>query len=137
MTSKIVLISDDADFFDYIKAKLELRKSDELFTFGFDEIPDKLHLLTTSVIIINSENSQEKTLELLSLLKDTPCIVSAYNEDDVFKRKCYREGIFDFITPLTSDSDFRAKMIPALNSVSILENIHRLAYPLPHRPQLL
>ena len=34
MTNKIVLISDDKDFFEFIRAKLALRKSDELFTFS-------------------------------------------------------------------------------------------------------
>ena len=36
MQSRIVLISDDVDFFEYISPKLNLRKSDELFKFGFD-----------------------------------------------------------------------------------------------------
>lgn len=57
MANKIVLISDDSDFFDYIRTKLELRKSDELYTFDYDSIPEKFHLLETSVLIINSENS--------------------------------------------------------------------------------
>ena len=49
MQSRIVLISDDSDFFEYIFPKLELRKNDELFRFKFDELPDKLHMLETSV----------------------------------------------------------------------------------------
>ena len=46
---RIVLISDDSDFFEYISPKLILRKSDELFRFSFDEVLEKLHLL--SVVI--------------------------------------------------------------------------------------
>ena len=109
------------DFYDYIRTKLELRKSDELFSFSFDEVPEKLHMMMSAVLIINSEGNQSKTLDLLKLVKGIPSIVSAYNEDDVFKRKCYREGMFDYITILTSDAEFRARMIPALNVASILE----------------
>ena len=71
MANKIVLISDDSDFFDYIKSKLELRKSDELFTFSFDAVPERIHLIESSVLIVNSENAREKTLDLLSILKKT------------------------------------------------------------------
>ena len=121
MANRIVLISDDSDFYDYIRTKLELRKSDELFSFSFDEVPEKLHMMMSAVLIINSEGNQSKTLDLLKLVKGIPSIVSAYNEDDVFKRKCYREGMFDYITILTSDAEFRARIIPSLNVASILE----------------
>lgn len=121
MASKIVLISDDSDFFEYIKAKLELRKSDELFTFSFDSVPEKLQFLETAVLIVNSENTNEKTLDLLNLFRGTPIIVSAYNEDELFRKKCYRAGMFDFIPLLTPDSEFRSRMIPALTVASILE----------------
>ncbi|GEM_PF-1734832 len=121
MANRIVLISDDSDFFDYIRQKLELRKSDELFSFSFDEIPEKIHLLTTAVLIVNSENTQDKTLGLLKITKGTPSMICAYNEDDIFKRKCLREGAFDFMSILTPDADFRARMIPALSTASILE----------------
>lgn len=121
MANRIVLISDDSDFYDYIRTKLELRKSDELFSFSFDEVPEKLHMISSAVLIINSEGNQSKTIDLLKLVKGIPSIVSAYNEDDVFKRKCYREGMFDYITLLTSDAEIRARMIPALNAASILE----------------
>ena len=121
MANKIVLISDDSDFFDYIKSKLELRKSDELFTFSFDAIPERIHLIESSVLIVNSENAREKTLDLLSILKNTPVIVSAYNDDDTFRRKCYRAGMFDFLPLLTPDAEFRARMIPALTVSGLLE----------------
>lgn len=121
MANRIVLISDDSDFFEYIKSKLELRKSDELFTFSFDAVPDKFHLLESSVLIVNSENAKEKTLDLLKFFKSTPVIVSAFNDDDAFRRKCYRAGMFDFMTILTPDAEFRARMIPALSIATLLE----------------
>ncbi len=121
MAGKIVLVSDDNDFFEYTRQKLELRKSDELFTFSFDSIPEKLQFVETAVLIINSENRQDKTIDLLKLLRGTPAIVFSYNEDDVFRRKCYRVGMFDYMTILTPDAEFRARMIPALTVASILE----------------
>lgn len=121
MANRIVLISDDSDFFDYIVSKLELRKSDELFTFSFDAVPEKIYLLEAAVLIINSENSEEKTLDLLNFLKTPPKIIFSYNDDDIYRRKCYRAGAFDFMTILTQDAEFRARMIPALSVSSILE----------------
>ena len=121
MANKIVLISDDSDFFDYIRSKLELRKSDELFMFDFDAVPEKVHLLSTSVIIVNSENAREKTLDLLNIFKGTPIIVSAFNDDDAFRRKCYRAGMLDFMTLLTPDAEFRARMLPALSIAGLLQ----------------
>lgn len=120
MANKIVLISDDSDFFDYILSKLELRKSDELFRFTFDVIPEKIHLIDSSVLIVNSENAQEKTLDLLGLFNTTPIVVFAYNDDDTYRRKCYRAGAFDFMTILTPDAEFRARMIPALSIATLL-----------------
>lgn len=121
MAGKIVLISDDTDFFDFIRQKIELRKYDELFTFSFDGVPEKISFIKNSVLIVNSEKTQEKTLDLLKILSGTPVIVFAFNEDDVFRRKCYRAGMFDYMTILTPDSEFRARMIPALTVSSILE----------------
>ncbi len=121
MANKIVLVSDDIDFFDYIKSKLALRKSDELFTFAFDSIPEMIHLLTDSVLIVNSEGAQEKTLDLLKIVKGSPVIVSAYNEDEVFKLACYNTGMFDYITLLTSDTEFQSRLIPALSVASTLK----------------
>lgn len=121
MANRIVLISDDPDFFDYIRSKLELRKSDELFMFAFDSVPEKVHLLKSSVLIVNSENAREKTIDLLNIFKGTPIIVTAFNEDDSFRRKCYRAGMFDFMPLLTPDAEFRARMIPALSVAGLLE----------------
>lgn len=121
MTNRIVLVSDDPNYFDYLKGKLELRKSDELFTFKFDEILDKIHLLKNNVLIINSELSQDKTLALIKIFKSTPIIVTAYNDDDKFKKKCYHAGIIDFMSLLTPDAEFRARTLPALKLSGILE----------------
>lgn len=121
MNTKIVLISDDLDFFEYISPKLALRKSDELFKFSFDKVTEKIHLLLNSVIIINSENSENKTLELLKIIKGTPSIIFAFNENDEFKLKIYNSGAFAYITPLVSDEEFQAKLIPALTTASTLE----------------
>lgn len=120
MANKIVLISNDSDFFEYIKPKLELRKSDELYSFSFEDIPEKLHLLKTAVIIINSENEEEKTLDLIKLFNETPIIIFSFNDNDVFKRKCYRAGVLDFIPLLTPDADFRTRILPALKMSSLL-----------------
>ena len=62
MQNRIVLVSDDSDFFEYFIARLALRKSDELFRFDFDSLPSKIHMLRTSVLVINSENAENKTL---------------------------------------------------------------------------
>ena len=121
MANKIVLISDDSDFFDYIRSKLELRKSDELFYFSFDAIPEKLHLLETAVLIVNSENAREKTLDLLRILSGTPIVVISYNDDETFRKKCYRAGMYDFMPLLTPDSEFRARMLPIFSVASLLE----------------
>ena len=122
MTSRIALISDDTNFFDYIKTKLELRKSDEVFTFCFDDVPDKINFLKSSVIVVNSECSNKKTLDLLKIFNYcTPIIITAFNTDEKFKKKCYRAGMFDYITLLTPDSEFRARMLPALNLSSLLQ----------------
>ncbi len=122
MPNRIVLISDDSDFFEFIKLKLELRKSDELSTMSFDEVPEQMSALQTSVLIVNSENSNQKTIDLLNIFSyNTPIIVTAYNDDEAFKKKCYRAGMLDFIPLLTSDAEFRARMLPALSLVSVIK----------------
>ena len=88
MADKIVLVSDDIDFFDYIKPKLELRKSDELFCFSFEALIDKIYSLDYSLVIINSENAKEKTIDLMwkyaidSCLKDNATISNANAHED-------------------------------------------------------
>ena len=114
MANKIVLISDDTDFFDYIKAKLALRKSDELFTFSYEDALRKSHMLSTSVILADSENSKDKTLNLLNIFKGTPVIVFAFNEDEAFKINAYKSGMFDYINILISDRELQSRIVPAL-----------------------
>ena len=46
MHCKIILVSDDSDFFEYIIPKFKIRKSDELFEYNFSAIPDKIHMLS-------------------------------------------------------------------------------------------
>ena len=118
MQEKIVLISDDSNFFDYIIPKLALRKSDEIYRFCFDELPEKIHLLDTSLLIINSENKQEQTLELLNIIKNSATIVFSYNEDENFKIQAYKSGMFEYFTLSTSEDEIKAKLIPALKLVS-------------------
>lgn len=121
MSGRVVLVSDDSNFFDYIRAKIALRKSDELFTFSFYELIEAVHLLDTAVFIVDSESSQEKTLDLLNIIKGAPVIVSAFNEDEKFKKKAYTAGMFDYITLLVSNSEFQARLVPAFAVASLLE----------------
>lgn len=121
MQNRIVLISDDSDFFEYVLPKLSLRKSDELYRFGFDSLPECLDLISTSLLIINSESSKEKTLEIIKLVNGAPCIVFSYNEDDDFKIKAYKAGMLNYFTLMTSDEEFTAKLVPALNTLAVLE----------------
>lgn len=121
MQTRIVLISDDDDFFEYISPKLKLRKSDELYRFCFDDIPERVHLLTSSLIFINSEKSEEQTIELLKLIKDTPAIIFSFDENEKFKIECYKEGAIGFINLMTGDEELEAMLVSALNILSSLE----------------
>lgn len=120
MQGRVVLITNDSDFFEFIAPKLKLRKSDELFRFKFEDIPEKLHLLQTSVLIINSESSKEQTLELLKLLKGSPAIVFSFNEDEIFKLSCLKSGALSYFTPMTSDEEIDVGLSSALNVSSLL-----------------
>ena len=121
MQNRIVLISDDSDFFEYISPKLSLRKSDELYRYGFDSLPDCLDLLSSSLLIINSESSKEKTLEILRLTDGAPAIVFAYNDDEEFKLEAYKAGMRYFISLMTSEDELCAKLTSALSSLSLIE----------------
>ena len=127
MLGRVVLISDDADFFEYIIPKLLLRKSDELFRFSFADLTEKFHQLDASLLIINSENNQEQTLELLGIVKDSPTIVFGYNDDEDFKIKGYRAGMFAYIPLSVSDEEIQATLLPALKLVSSINknNLYR------------
>ncbi len=120
MQSRIILISDDSDFFEYITPKLVLRKYDELFKFTFTDIIEKSELVSGSVFIINSEGAEEQALNLLSIFKENPCIVFSYNENEAFKINAYQNGAFSFITPFMSDKEIQAQMIPVLNASSVI-----------------
>lgn len=121
MQGRIVLISNDSDFFEYMTPKLMLRKSDGLFFFNFDDLPENLHILANSVLLINSENSKEQALELLSIVKGVPVLVFAYNSDEEFKLEALKKGALAFVTPLTPDEELQAQVVSALNTVSLLE----------------
>ncbi len=121
MQSRIVLVSDDENFYKYIIPKLRIRKSDEVFRYSFKELPDKLHLLKSALLIINSENNQERTIELLRLLKDIPALVFGYNEDKIFEIEGYKAGMFSYFTLSSSDEEIGAKLKSVLNLVSAAE----------------
>ena len=120
MQGRVVLITNDSDFFEFIVPKLKLRKSDELFRFKFEDIPEKLHLLQTSVLIINSESSKEQTIELLRILKGNPTIIFSFNEDENFKIACLKTGALSYFTPMTSDDEIDIELTSALNVSSLL-----------------
>ena len=120
MQGRVVLITNDSDFFEFIVPKLKLRKSDELFRFKFEDIPEKLHLLQTSVLIINSESSKEQTIELLRILKGNPTIIFSFNEDENFKIACLKSGALSYFTPMTSDDEIDIELTSALNVSSLL-----------------
>lgn len=127
MHGKVVLISDDADFFEYIVPKLALRNSDEIFRYKFKEVPDKIHLFDSSILIVNSENKQSQTLDLLDVVNNIPVVVFGYNDDDEFKVSAYKKGMFAYFTLSTPDDVLEAQLIPALHFVSSLEknNMYR------------
>ena len=118
MQNKIVLISDDSDFFEYIIPKLKLRKSDELFSFKFGNLPDKVHMLSSSLLIINSAFNPEQTLQLLDMVNDTPVVVFGYNNDEDFVINTYKKGALAYFTPDISDAEIEAKLLPFLNLIS-------------------
>lgn len=121
MQSRIVLVSEDSDFFEYIASKIFLRKNDEIHRLNFNDLPEKICLLTPSVLVVNSEKSENQTLELLSIVENSSVIVFAYNEDENFKLKVYKKGALAFITPMTSDEELQAVLISALGITSLIE----------------
>ena len=119
--TKFVLISDDENFYEYIRTKLVMRKNDELFRFTFDKVPQMAHLLGSAVLIVDSETGKEKVFDLISLFEETPIIVTSFNEDLEYKEKCYKLGAVDYITLLISDNEFQARLIPAMSISAVLE----------------
>ena len=121
MSNKIVLVSDDLDFFEYIIPRLSLRKSDELFRFNYESFLDKVYLFDTSLIILNSNNDEKRALELIKVLAKNPVIVFNLNESLEYKNKVLKYGACDYITPYTSDDEIKYKVLAALRFSSILE----------------
>ena len=121
MNGKIVLVSNDQDFFEYIIPKLSFRSSDELYKYSFAGLYSIIDFLKNAVLIINSENNREQTLELLNILHDSPAYVFSYNEDEDFKIKTFDAGGFGYITLLTSEKELESQLKPALKLVSSFE----------------
>lgn len=121
MNGKIVLVSNDQDFFEYIIPKLSFRSSDELYKYSFSGLYSIIDFLKNAVLIINSENNREQTLELLSILRDSPAYIFSYNEDEDFKIKTFDAGGFGYITLLTSEKELESQLKPALKLVSSYE----------------
>lgn len=120
MQSRIVLISNDSDFFEYLFPKIMLRKSDMAVYLSFDDLPENIELLSNAVLIINSENFQAQTLELMNLVNEAPVIIFAYNSDEAFKLTCLKSGALSFITPLTPDEELQAQLVSALKTLSLI-----------------
>ncbi|MCQ2754150.1 MAG: hypothetical protein MJ231_03780 [bacterium] len=125
MTTQFVLVSDDKDFFNFMLEKLASRKSDEFLLYSFDDVINNAHLLKSSIIIINSESDTDKTTAVLKIFREIPTIVFLFNENYEYITECYKYGMFDYITPLTSDVELQAKLIPALTVASILSKKNR------------
>ena len=119
MKSRIILVSNDSDFFEYIFSKLLLRKNDEILRLKFDEIPENLEKLHNSLLIINSENFEEQTLALMDLCFQSTNIIFAFNEILQFKINVYKKGAFAFLTPMNTDEEFQAIILSALHHLSI------------------
>jgi len=120
MQSKIILISDDSDFFEYITPKLSLRKNDELYKLGFSQMPEKIHLLDCSILIVNSENRKQQTLDLLNIIEEQPLIVFGYNEDENFKVEALKKGMLAYFSPTTPDEELKAQIYTANKIVSLI-----------------
>ena len=125
MQSRIVLVSDEQDFFEYMIPKLNLRKFDEIFKYNFNDIVPCLHLLKDAVLLVNSENSEQKTLDLLNLVTTAPTIIFSYNENSDLKAKFYKYGAIAYITLMTPDNELQGILVPALNSASLLTKSNR------------
>lgn len=118
MQGKIILVSDDVNFFEYILPKLNMTSTDKVMSVGFDSLPDIINTLENSILIVNSENNQKRTLELISLIKDLPVIVFSYDYDETFIIDCYNTGMFAYITLSTSDEKINAIMQPIIKYLS-------------------
>lgn len=121
MSNKIILASDDVDFFEYIIQKLKIRKSDEIYRFNYESLIKNYQLIDSSLVILNSEVLNGDIYEILKLLENNPCIVFALNDNDEIKNKFLKKGAVDFITPFNTDEDIQIKVNKALKIVSLLD----------------
>lgn len=125
MNSRIALISDESDFFEYIVPKFSLRKNDEIECLNYSDFSENLHRLSTSVLVFNSEGMQSETILLLDLVKDIPVIIFAFNPDADFRLNVLKKGVSAFITPLTSEEELNGQLVLALHKASLLEKNKR------------
>ena len=100
---------------------MELRKGDEIFRYNFTEIPEKIHRLKSSVLIINSENSEKEALELLKIAKGIPALIFSFNDNEEYKIKTLQYGAINFVTPLMSEVEIKAHLKTVLGLVATLE----------------
>ncbi len=125
MSNKIILVSDDANFFEYFIQKLKLRKSDEIYRFSYENLIGNFHLVNTSVIILNADNNTNNAMEILKLINTAPCIIFSLNENLTEKNKFLKNGAIDFITPFNSEEEINIKINIALKFSSYLDkNTH-------------
>ncbi len=118
MQGKIILVSDDVNFFEYILPKLTMVNTDNIVSVGFDSLPEIINTLNNSIIIVNSENNKKRTLELMSLIKELPAIVFSYDYDESFILDGYKAGMFAYITLSTSNEKINAIMHPIMKYLS-------------------
>ena len=119
MSGKIILVSDDIDFYEFILPKLSVKNYEHIIKSNFDSFIDNIDSLENSIIIVNSENNQNRTLELLTIISDSPIIVFSYNYDEQFMTDAYNAGMFSYITLTTSDKTFKAILQPAIKYLSL------------------
>ena len=118
---KIVLVSNDSGFFESIFDKIHLRTSDEIFNYDFEGLQSILDSLDNSVLIINSENNEAQTLDLLNIIDKSPAFVFSVDENPEFKVKVFANGAFGYITKNTSNEEFNSLLKSALKFASSLE----------------
>ena len=121
MQGRLILVSDDSDFFEYIESKLILRSCDELYKIKFKDFHEHISLIKTAVLLINSENKKNETLELLKIASGIPSIVFAYNQEESFTTTVFQSGAITFITPVTPDEEIQAIISSAFNITSLIK----------------
>ena len=107
MQNRVVLVSNDNNFFEFMLPRLSLRKNDDVFRFSYNVFLEKISLLSASIIILDSENYKDNILYILKNHSDLPIIVFGYNEDLEFKKEILKFGVPYYITPLTTKNEFQ------------------------------